>query len=229
MGARGSDRGSILAAVMAAIAVTAILSGVAVQEWADVVRRDKEAEMIFRGEEISRGIRKYRRDRGALPNEFKQLIEPGSRGQYFLRHLYKDPLVPDGKWGMLYAGPGGGVVDPNLSDAPDAASMLGVGADDPNALQRPGLTKVTGTDEYAGGATLAGLPIAGVRSLAKGTPFRHYREKDQYSEWQFTVFDLDAPPGSGQGQPGQPGQPGRPGPGRRQGSPGFRSGGASQP
>lgn len=225
---RGRDRGSILAAVMATIAIAAILSGVAAQEWADILRRDKEAEMIFRGEEISRGIRRYRTDRSTLPNEFKQLIEPGSKGQYFLRRLYKDPLVPDGKWGMLYAGPGGGVVDPNLSDAPDAASMLGVGAEDANALQRPGLQKVSGTDDYAGGTALAGLPIAGVRSLATGTPFRHYREKEEYSQWQFTVFDLDAPAGQGQGgQPGQPGQPGSPGPGRRQG--GLRSGGAPQP
>jgi hypothetical protein len=128
---------------------------------------------------------------------------------------------------MLYSGPGGGVVDPNLATAPDAESMLGVGSDDPNALQRPGLTRIAGTDEHAGGATLAGLPLAGVRSLATGTPFRHYREKDQYSEWQFTVFDLEAPPGAAPGQPGQPGQPG-PG-GRQRGTPGFRSGGAQQP
>lgn len=216
------DRGSILAAVMAAIAVAAIFSAVAVQEWADVLRRDKEAEMIFRGEEIARALRRYRRDRGALPTEFKQLTEPGSKGQYFIRQPYKDPLVPDGKWGFLYAGPGGGVVDPNLADVADSSTMLGVSSDDPNALQRPGLEKVAGTDEFAGGSTLAGLPLAGVRSLATGTPFRHYREKDQYSEWQFTVFDLDAPQGNAPGQPGQPGQPGRPG---GVGRPGGRPGG----
>ena len=228
MGASRTDRGSILAAVMAAIAVAAILSGIAVQEWADVLRRDKEAEMIFRGEEIARGLRKYRRDRAALPNEFKLLIEPGSKGQYFLRQLYKDPLVKDGKWGMLYAAPGGGVVDPNLSEGADAASMLGVSSDDPNALQRPGRVEVSGTDEHAGGTTIGGLPIAGVRSLATGAPFRHYREKDRYADWQFTVFDLDAPAAGAPGEGGQtPGgrTPGGRTPGGRTPGVGPRGGG----
>jgi hypothetical protein len=52
-------------------------------------------------------------------------MEPGPRGQYYLRKLWKDPLVPDGKWGLLYIGPGGQIVDPN---APVAATGLGEGA-----------------------------------------------------------------------------------------------------
>jgi hypothetical protein len=43
----------------------------------------------------------------------EQLIEPGSKGQYFLRKPYKDPLVKDGEWGLLFLAPGGGIYDPN--------------------------------------------------------------------------------------------------------------------
>jgi hypothetical protein len=38
---------------------------------------------------------------------------------------------------------------------------------------------------------LTGLPIAGVKSKCKDRPFRKYKEKTSYSEWVFTIFDLD--------------------------------------
>src|SRR5262245_48993168 len=104
---RGRESGHLMVGVMAAVAILVILSTVAFQSWADVLRRDNEAEMMFRAQEIVRAIRKYQKDRGAPPTELKQLMEPGNRGQYFLRHLYKDPLVKGGKWGLLFAGPGG--------------------------------------------------------------------------------------------------------------------------
>lgn len=188
--ARGGrkDRGSILAALVAGIAVAAILSAVAAQEWTDVLRRDNEAEMIFRAQEISRAIKRYRKDRGALPNKLEDLMEPGTRGQYFLRHLYKDPLVKDGKWGLLYAGPGGGVVDPNLQGMPDSPT-IGESTRDPQGNTLPGQERIV--PGGGGGSELTGLPIAGVRSLCTEEPFRRYRDKDDYAQWQFTVFDLE--------------------------------------
>ena len=205
---RPREGGSILVALLAALAIASILSAVAFPAWADVLRRDNEAEMIFRAQDLARALRKYRRDRGQLPAKLEDLAEPGSRGQYFLRHLYKDPLVRGGKWGLLYAAPGGGVVDPNGPEI-DPKQLLGLGTEVPDATERPGGRKIT-TSDLSGGTEVTGLPIAGVKSLCKEKPFRKYRDRDEYADWQFTVFDLDPQQGAPTGGAGRPGGIGTP-------------------
>lgn len=204
---------------MVAIAVLGILTGIALQLWSDVKRREDEAEMIFRAREIVRAILLYRRDRGTLPTELKQLLEPGSRGQYFLRQDYRDPLVRGGKWGLLYAGPAGNVYDPDSATAIDPSQLPGgpvPGQDNPGG-------RMTLGESPGGGQEVGGLPIVGVKTLCKEKPFRVLDDKTEYSEWQFHIFQLEAAPGQGApGQPGRPGQPGQPGGG---GGPGTRRGG----
>ena len=108
------QRGFLMAALACSVAVMAIFSTLAFQEWIDVLHRDNEAEMMFRAKDIVRAIQRYRRDHaGVGPAKLEDLMEPGPRGQYYLRKMWKDPLVADGKWGLLYIGPGGQIVDPN--------------------------------------------------------------------------------------------------------------------
>ena len=61
----------------------------------------------------------------------------------------------------------------------------------------------------------SGLPIAGVKTKCKDQPFRVYKQKTQYSEWVFSVFDMETQQGAAPGapNPGQPGQ-GAPPPGQ---------------
>lgn len=190
--------------LMAGIAILMILSTVATQAWVDVVRRDNEAEMMFRAQEIVRALRKYQKDPtkgGNLPHEFEKLMEPGGKGQYFLRRMYKDPLVKGGQWGVLFAGMGGGVVDPNNSEQGEL-DLFG------NPLLKP----QEGEGAMAGQMAIQGLPLAGVKSLCKEKPFRIYKEQTEYSRWLFTVYDLDmvqpAVPVPGGGPIPQPAQPG---------------------
>ena len=96
--------GPLMVGVVVLVSLMLIYSTVALQDWKDVIRRDDEAEMIFRAREIVRGLRRYQQDRGALPTDLELLKEPGSKGQYFIRRLYDDPLVTDGKWGLLLSG-----------------------------------------------------------------------------------------------------------------------------
>ena len=83
------------------IAISLIWSAVAFQAWIDVLRRDNEAEMIFRAEEIVRAIQRYRRDHGG--HGAAQAERPAralaQQGSYYIRREYDDPLVTDGKWG----------------------------------------------------------------------------------------------------------------------------------
>ena len=218
------ERGALLVGLVAAVAILMILSTIGMQHWADVLRRDNEAEMMARAQEIVRAIRKFQRDKPGMPlTELKQLMEPGSKRQYFLRKLYKDPLVKDGKWGLLYAAPQGGVYDPTDQTAagqPGAVpgmpapsqGLAGMG----NA-QSDTIIGFPGAGQKPGEVT--GLPIVGVKTLCKDQPFRIYKDTEEYARWLFSVFDLDQqqqqpglPPGAppvGSGAPKQPGEGGR--------------------
>ncbi len=175
---------------MAAIAIMLILSTVGFQVWRDVLRRDKEAEMMFRAQDIVRALKRYRQDQGGtLPQELKKLADPGSRGQYFIRKVWTDPLVKDGKWGLIFLAPQGGVVDPNApsADQQPETALGGSSKIQPSSLGMP----VTGFQGQTDVREIGGLPIAGVKSLSKDKPFRVYRDQSDYAQWLFTIYDLD--------------------------------------
>ncbi len=215
MSARESEKGHLMVGLMAAVAIMVILSTVGFQAWEDVVRRDNEAEMMFRAQEIARACRKYQKDKGTYPTELKLLMEPGNRGQYFLRHLYKDPLVKGGKWGLLFLAPGGGVFDPHapegeamdaagnpvLAPALPRAGLPGAAAADEGPVGRPASAGPggalgrsgfgAGAPGQFGGGEEQGLPIVGVKSLCTKKPFRVYQEQTEYGKWLFTALQQD--------------------------------------
>ncbi|HKQ61757.1 MAG TPA: type II secretion system protein [Candidatus Polarisedimenticolaceae bacterium] len=201
---RRGERGHLMAGLVAGIAIMIIFTTLAAQAWLEVVRRDNEAEMIFRAQEIVRAIQRYRRDHGGLaPEKLEQLMEPGPRGQYYLRHLYKDPLVPGGKWGLLYVGPGGAILDP--SAMAEEGDQAGIGGGIGGLLNPPPSPEGQPPNEgggvqpmkplqsaFGGSGEQAGLRIAGVKSLSKDSPFRYYKGLSDYSEWLFTYLDLES-------------------------------------
>ena len=50
------QRGVLIVALMAGIAIVMILTTVAFQQWTDIARRDAEAEMMFRAQDIVRAL-----------------------------------------------------------------------------------------------------------------------------------------------------------------------------
>jgi type II secretory pathway pseudopilin PulG len=217
---RSKERGVLMVALMAGIAIALILSTVAVQSWNDVSRRDKEAEMMFRAQDLVRALKRFQADKGRLPTELKELIEPGQKGQYFIRRLWKDPLVKGGQWQLLYAAPGGGLFDPSVPQVPTDGGATGlpslaqtqVSGNDPNQQQGTPPSLGLGLGKSADGTTdPTGMPIAGVKSKCKDRTFRVYKDKDQYSEWVFSIFDLD-PQAPMNKQPNQGNQAAQPNP-----------------
>ncbi len=197
------QRGALIVALMAGIAIMLILTAVAVQSWSDISRRDKEAEMIFRAQDIARALKRFQADKGRLPTELKELMEPGNQQQYFLRQLWKDPLVKDGVWQLVYLNPAGGIFDPTAPGLPPTGES-------PQPGQTPSLLNPTVTPSFPGtrnpggnSADPTGMPIAGVKTRCTDKPFRLYREKSDYSEWVFSIFDL-SPQGAAPTQPTQP-------------------------
>ncbi|HEV2730583.1 MAG TPA: hypothetical protein VGV15_11180 [Terriglobales bacterium] len=87
----GNEQGYILLMMMLvitmlAIAATAVAPGIAFQ-----IRRDREEELIHRGVQYSRAIRRYVKKFGRYPTRIEEL--ENTNNMRFLRKRYKDPVT----------------------------------------------------------------------------------------------------------------------------------------
>jgi type II secretory pathway pseudopilin PulG len=73
-------------------------------------RREKEAEMVWRGEQYERAIGLYYRKFGKYPTKVEDLTKQ-TNGVRFLRQAYTDPMnKDDGSWRFIYVGPNGQLI-----------------------------------------------------------------------------------------------------------------------
>ena len=86
---RSSERGFAMAGLLVAIALLSLALSVAMPTWKTMAQREKEAELIWRGQQSDRAIQLYRK-KNAAPGapSIEKLVE----GRY-LRKKYKDPIT----------------------------------------------------------------------------------------------------------------------------------------
>src|SRR5271157_5846325 len=73
-------------------------------------RREKEKEMVWRGNQYVRGIKRYYMKMHRFPTEIDDLVKPKT-GIRFMRQAYKDPMNDvDGSWRLIYVGPNGQLI-----------------------------------------------------------------------------------------------------------------------
>ena len=87
--------GALLAIVLIGIATTALTP-----MWSTMVRRDKEAELLFGLGEYRRAIARYREDHGRYPARLEDLLEDKTQRQVrrYLRRIYPDPMTGKADW-----------------------------------------------------------------------------------------------------------------------------------
>jgi hypothetical protein len=73
-------------------------------------RREKEADLVWRGEQYKRAIGLYYRKFGKYPTKVEDLTNQ-TNGVRFLRQAYADPMnKDDGSWRFIYVGPNGQLI-----------------------------------------------------------------------------------------------------------------------
>ena len=88
-------------------------------------QREREEEVIFRGQEYQRAIQAYVRRFGRYPNSLEEL-ENTNRIR-FLRRRYRDPLTKEGQWRFIHIGPGGTFPDAKTSMALPSQPTVNLG------------------------------------------------------------------------------------------------------
>jgi len=85
------ERGYILLSLLFIVALLIIAAATAASSLSFTIRRDREEEMIHRGVEYSRAIRRYTKKTGRYPLTLDAL--ENTNGIRFLRKRYKDPIT----------------------------------------------------------------------------------------------------------------------------------------
>jgi type II secretory pathway pseudopilin PulG len=85
-------------ALLAAIVILGISMGAAGKYWSFVMQREKEEELLFRGEQYRLAIERYYRalpGRNAYPPSIEELLKDSRTpaGKRHLRQAYKDPVT----------------------------------------------------------------------------------------------------------------------------------------
>jgi type II secretory pathway pseudopilin PulG len=217
---RRPEDGYAMVALLVAMAVMAVMLTAAMPVWKTTVQREKEAELIFRGEQYARAIGLFQRKMGpgTMPPSIDLLVE-----QRYLRKKYKDPITNDdfqilsgAQAAAAQAGQIGGPLGQAQQQLGQAAGRLGqAGGGLGGRAGQPG--------QIAGG-------IMGVVSKSTGTSMRLYNNRDKYNEWTFVFVQTAQAAGRGGGgaqRPGENVQPG--GRGARGGRGGLPPGGRGNP
>jgi type II secretory pathway pseudopilin PulG len=203
---QGSQRGYAMAAVLVSIAVLTILMSAAMPVWRHQAQREKEAELVFRGNQYAQAIRLYQRKAGpgTYPPSIDILVQ-----QRFLRKKFKDPMVADGEFQVISPGsvPGQGQQPGGRAGGQNPGTGRGQA---PQAQQPAGTPGGGSTSPFAGTGA-----VMGVVSKSRESSIMIYRGMTHYNEWQFLGVQTGGRPGGpGQGRPGGPGGVGAPGGGR---------------
>ena len=211
---RPAEEGYILITLMLMVALLAMSLVTLLPELAFQIKRDREEEMVHRGVQYSRAVRRYYRKFGGYPPSI-DLLE-SSNNIRFLRKRYKDPITGE-EFRILHMTDvrlsfGPGIAGGQTLGKPIAgiAGTLNANASTPgNGNGAPGVTPpyasadpsqqaanndstsnspfITASGQPAG-QTFGGGPIVGVASTSTKESIRLYNKKNHYNDWQF-VYD----------------------------------------
>jgi len=164
-----SEVGYAMAGLLVAIAILGLLLSLAMPTWQTFAKREKEAELIFRGGQYSRAITLYGAQfAGAFPPNIETLVD----GR-FLRKAYTDPMTDD-EFEIIT--PGTLQTLPGLNPATEVADAEG-------ANDRSNRTPFS---QAARGQNTNTGPVMGVRSRSTETSMMEFDGLDSYEDWIFT-------------------------------------------
>jgi len=178
----GNSGGYVLFGVLIGVTLMGIGVTAAVTLWSQVVQRDREAELLFRGESVVRALERFQEDRpGTLPETLDELVE----GKY-LRRAWLDPMTGR-SFRILRAAPQAGNTGTAAGAGPRPTNPAG------EEERRPApATRLT----EEGTADPSSTGITGVVSTSDLLSFRTYDGARRYNEWRFET-QVSASAGSG--------------------------------
>lgn len=225
----GGEAGYTLALVMVMASVLLVALSEAALNWQTAVKREREEELIFRGEQYQRALilwyahwsRTLGTPQVAYPSTVEALLNTNNKR--FLRQPWTDPITNE-EWRFIKVGPNN---RPLLTVLPGNTATAPGGDRNPYGSGGSGQSRESGSRApAAAGQTAYGQTlktqsvnsptiggIAGVASTSEKESLKTYNGRDKHNEWEFftdyAALAARAQRGRSGGRPGQPGQPGQ--------------------
>ena len=171
------QRGYILLSVMLLVTLMVLMLSIELPRISQQIKREKEEELIHRGNEYRSAIRKFFRKFGRYPLSIDQL--ENTNNMRFLRKRYKDPFTGKDDWRLLHPGE----VQLNALNQTQAApgqpagqgiSNIGqptsFGTSGPASFAASATPQVSPGSIQPGGIQSAGIQPGGVQPAAQGDP-----------------------------------------------------------
>lgn len=192
-------------------------------------QREKEKELIFRGEQYARAIMLFHQKFKRYPTSVKELLHTNNLS--FLRQRFRDPMTKSGKWRFIHATANGVILDSKILGPPGKNKTSPLGTKEPQSATQQanqptagpgsqqnsfsmghfslsglgqnsgGNQQQNGGSSFFGGKKLVGAYIVGVASTSHHRSIGVFDHRTEYDEWEFL------------GIPGAPGAPNIMGPG----------------
>jgi hypothetical protein len=185
--ANGKQRGHMMVATLVMVTLITVVLGVVIQPMRTIATRAKEAELIYRGEHIAMGIRRYYFKYGRFPTKLDDLAEGDPR---FIRQLYKDPMTKEGEWTLVYFDPTNMKQVRELNGQRSGGLSSGlqrlVGDQDQEQNSENSNIGLSGGEGSVFG--INNQQIVGIRSKSEEEGFRVYQDSSIYADWLFSAL-----------------------------------------
>lgn len=224
---RRGESGYVLIGVLVFMTLMMIAVAAVAPRIGTAIKRDRENELVRRGNQYVRAIQLYYRKYGRFPANVEQL--ENTNNIRFLRRRYIDPITGKDEWRLIrfgqakpkqlpawQKGKSGGGITPASAMSSTGTGVSGTGS----AGNTPGSSGsasgsgpsigVNASDiskPLSGSSSIGSGGIVGVSSTSEKTGLKEIDGKNKYNEWEF-VYDPTLDPlmrgGAGMGQGGGP-------------------------
>jgi len=181
------------------------------------IQRNRETEMIHRGIQYSRAIKRFYAKFGRYPTSLEQL--ENTDNIRFLRKEYRDPMAAGGQWRLLHVGDVAmnlqsvGIPAPAMTSAPGnagpvdgqpafrespgtqagssgtfAGTAAGSGAAATSSRATSGISGGASATTNNGMKTIDAGAVIGVVSTSEEQGMHAFNDKSRYSQWYF-IYD----------------------------------------
>lgn len=181
--------GYVLIILLFLITSMAIGLMVAVPVWQTQIQREKEEELIFRGNQYVEAVRIFQiKKPGTFPGTLDDLVK-----EKCIRRLYADPMSSEGAWNIILLPAGTGTP---TRGQPTPSSRPGVRTAAPTGGPNPAFSaqKILVAPQNAL-SSIRNAQILGVVSSSTQKSFRVYNSEESYDRWLFFYgHDPENPP-----------------------------------
>lgn len=161
-----SEAGYILLVVMMMATLLLISLAAAVPSIYVEGQREKEQELIFRGEQYARAIILFHQQFRRYPSSIKELLHTNNLS--FLRQAYPDPMTRSGEWRFIHATANGVILDSKILKSPGQQKNKPLGDNSNTEGQQPASGASTANQpapqsgSQNGGFSMGGFSLPGL-------------------------------------------------------------------